>query len=78
MSLAEDLKVLTPKIHPTQCSIGELFKHLSKEDVVLLKAVLANDQIRHSDICKTLRANGHSLTASTLARHRKQLCRCEA
>ena len=77
MSLAEDLKVLTPKIHPMQCSIGELFKHLSDADVASLKEVLANDQIRHSDICNALRANGHSLTASTLARHRKQLCRCK-
>jgi hypothetical protein len=78
MSLAEDLKVLTPKIHPMQCSVGELFKHLSEDEVVSLKAVLSNEAIRHTDISKALRANGHSITASTLARHRNKFCRCQA
>jgi hypothetical protein len=78
MSLAEDLKEIAPKVHPMKCSVGELLKQLPDEDATSLKEVLANDQIRHSDICKALRANGHSFTGSTLARHRNKFCRCQA
>jgi hypothetical protein len=61
-----------------RCSVGELFKRLPDADANSLKEVLANDNIRHSDICKALRANGHFFTGSTLARHRNKFCRCEA
>lgn len=78
MSLADDLKVLTPKIHPMQCSVGELFKHLPDAEVALLKAALNNEAIRHTDICQALRSNGHSISPSTVSRHRNKFCRCEA
>jgi len=77
MSLSDDLKVLSPKIHPMRCSIGELFKRLPDADVASLLEVLSNEAIRHSDICKVLRDNGYSISPSTVSRHRNKFCRCE-
>ena len=76
MALADDLNNITPKVHSKTCTVGALLNDLNDNDAVALEATLANDRIAHSDLSRILRDNGFDLAPQTLARHRRQLCRC--
>ncbi|MFI8206728.1 hypothetical protein [Streptomyces sp. NPDC085937] len=84
LGLADELQALATA--PTtfrgpQCSVGAFLDAADASDAAALRQALDNDRITARAIADTLSRHGDSITAYTVARHRRRGesngCRCE-
>lgn len=59
-----------------KCGLEILFATLSKPDIADLSECLADPSLKHTQISRGLRAEGHTVSADIIARHRKGECSC--
>ncbi|MDI3102040.1 hypothetical protein QJ054_33940 [Streptomyces sp. AN-3] len=83
-ALAHELRALTtaPALsRGPQCSVGAFLDAADLNDAAALREVLDNDRIPARAIADTLSRHGETITAYTVARHRRRGesngCRCE-
>lgn len=76
MALADDLKSLKTRSNNNICGVAALFKTLKGAELESFKTALETEGIPHTDLEKVLRANGYVISANTIGRHRRNVCRC--
>ncbi|MER6109374.1 hypothetical protein [Streptomyces hirsutus] len=84
LGLAHELQALadSPAVsRGPQCSVGAFLDAVDVNDAAALQQALDNDRIPARAIADTLSRHGDSITAYTVARHRRRGqsngCRCE-
>ena len=78
MSLAAALsRESTPARRGSPCTVGVLLTELSDDDARELRGALASG-MAHTSIMRALASEGHRFIASTIARHRRGECACDA
>jgi hypothetical protein len=60
----------------TPCTIATVIETLDVEHAQRLQSALDAKHIQHAAIARVLTKWGHRVTAATVGRHRRQLCRC--
>ncbi len=76
MNLAEAFKETPVKDMGPACSVAALMKSLPTSDAEALRAAIADDRWRGTDISRVLADEGIHLSGTTLARHRRGACKC--
>lgn len=74
MSLMGDIK--SYKVSHPQCSMQNVLKTLSKEDLKDLTEALDDSSIPGTFIERALKARGVEIGSSTISRHRRKACSC--
>jgi len=78
MSLAAALsRESAPARRGSPCTVGLLLADLSDDDARELRGALASG-MQHAAIVRALTSEGHKFIASTIARHRRGECACDA
>lgn len=78
MSLAAALsREAAPVQRGGRCSVALLLETLSADDAAELRSALASP-MEHAAIARALTSEGHRFASSTIARHRRGECRCDA
>ena len=76
-SLLDEIERLTArKADQRSCSIKEILLSLGDKDRADLQLALDNPNFTHAIIREVLVERGHSLSASTVSRHRRRQCGC--
>lgn len=78
MSLAGRLKEQPPLTKGPRCLMGLLLEELPKSEAEALRRALADPNWRTTAIREALYAEGHKLSQTSVARHRRGACQCEA
>lgn len=76
MSIADE--ILAFRQRPgSKCTFVQIFAGMDADEVVELKAALANPDLKHSEIHAWLKdARGFELSQMTVQRHRSRKCAC--
>jgi hypothetical protein len=76
MGLLEDLgnESNFPDSRRAWCSVCTLLKQLPQKESEALKLRMDNSRITHISIAAVLKDNGHSISDSTIGRHRRNRC----
>jgi len=74
MNLAEALSSEFKTNYGPKCSTCVLIAGLDKDDAAALEAAFADGNFTSAAIGRALRAQGHSIHAAALMRHRKGEC----
>jgi len=74
MNLAQALSSEFKTKHGPKCSTCVLITGLDKEDAAALEVAFADGNFTSAAIGRALRAQGHSINAAGLIRHRKGEC----
>lgn len=74
MSLADALKKHAVTVKGPSCRICAVLSTLDKADAVVLNEALADPTYTHAGIMRALRTEGHQVSDSAVARHRKGEC----
>ena len=75
-SLLTEIAVINNARYVPVCGYQTLLDTLDKPDQVDLQAAMTDPGIQGSAIERALRQRGHSITATTLRRHRRGDCSC--
>lgn len=78
MSLAGRLNDQPPVMKGPRCLMGLLLEELPKSEAEALRKALADPKWRTTWIRDALTAEGHALSHTSVARHRRGACQCEA
>lgn len=76
MSLSDRLKDTPQRIHGKPCSIGQLEDTLTGDELAALQSMLHELGWSATRIYGALLAEGHSVGAQSINRHRARSCRC--
>lgn len=76
MNLAEAFKETPVKDMGPACSVAALMKSLPPSDAEALRAAIADDRWRGTDISRVLADEGIHVGASAITRHRRGGCKC--
>lgn len=77
LSLAAAFDELPPDYQATKCTVLRIMRQLSDDDLATLQAMLDDDTITSVKIALALKMVGHSVSPTTVGRHRRRECRCE-
>ena len=75
-SLLTDISAINNCRYVPVCGYQTLLDTLDKPDQVDLETAMSDHSIQGSAIERALRHRGHSITATTLRRHRRGDCSC--
>ena len=75
-SLLSDISAINNARYVPVCGYQTLLETLDKPDQVDLQAAMSDLGIQGSAIERALRQRGHTITSSTLRRHRRGDCSC--
>lgn len=75
-SLLSDISAINNVRYVPVCGYRTLLHSLDKPDQVDLEIAMADHTIQGSAIERALRQRGHSITSTTLRRHRRGDCCC--
>lgn len=76
MNLAKAFKETPVKDMGPACSVAAVIRSLPPEDADALRAAIADDRWRGTDITRVLGDEGIHLGAAALQRHRRGVCKC--
>lgn len=76
MNLAEALKDAPLKDLGPACSVAALIRSLPETDADALRAAIADERWRSTDITRVLADEGVHIGAPALQRHRRGACKC--
>jgi hypothetical protein len=76
MNLAKALTELPVHDLGPECTVTKTLRNLPVEDAEALRAALADERWRMSDLSKVLADEGIHIAGGTLARHRRGACKC--
>lgn len=76
MNLAEAFKEAPVKDLGPACSVAAIIKSLPPDDADALRAAIADDRWRSTDITRVLADEGIHVGAHAMARHRRGGCKC--
>lgn len=75
MGLAESLEANKQSLRRgPKCTICIMVMHLDKKDRQVLESAMADDTFTSMMIIRALEAEGHKISRSAFARHRRQEC----
>jgi predicted metallopeptidase len=78
MALLDQLKeAQRTSIRGPRCAFKNVYDKLSKDDAVVLSEWIHNMEIPATVISVALRAEGHQVSADSVQRHRRRVCRCD-
>lgn len=75
MGFAKRLSEMEPVARRSTCLTCSILAALSPTERDALNAALDNPNITHADLWRVFKAEGYTLTASTIRRHRVKECR---
>lgn len=75
-SLLFDITAMNSARYIPVCGFKTLYNTLTEEDQVDLEEAMADPTIQGSAIERALRQRGHTITSTTLRRHRRGDCSC--
>lgn len=78
MSLAKRLENQPPVTKGPRCTMGVLLEELPKSEAQALRDALADPNWRTTWIRDALQEEGHALSHTSVARHRRGACQCRA
>lgn len=77
MALSDAIAAELHAMPGPKCSIRTVLTKLNPEDHTELTQALQTDHIPSAAIARALKAEGHNIGESTVARHRKHGCSCD-
>lgn len=75
MGFAERLQNVTPTPRGGVCFTCTIIKGMSSVDRDAINAAMDNPSFTHADLWRVFKAEGHTLTSSSIRRHRIKECR---
>jgi cytochrome c553 len=64
-------------IRGPRCAFRTVYEKLGKDDAQVLSEWISNLEIPATVISVALRAEGHQVSADSVQRHRRRVCRCD-